>query len=141
MKNLDELYCDVDDFCKVFIPQWQKQLLEDGSRLRQRDCRMSMSEIMTIIIGFHMSHDANIHNTKPVEELAAYVPDELYGDKGYLTKALKANLFDKGVTLKTYPYLLGIYSDAGLKRESIGVGSFACAADLNACSRQNGHTL
>ena len=31
MKNLVELFCDVDDFCKVFIPQWQKQLLEDGA--------------------------------------------------------------------------------------------------------------
>ena len=36
MKNLVELYCDVDDFCKVFIPQWQKQLLEDGTNKRQR---------------------------------------------------------------------------------------------------------
>ena len=52
MKNLVELFCDVDDFCKVFIPQWRKQLLEDGTRKRQRDCRMSMSEIMTVIIGF-----------------------------------------------------------------------------------------
>jgi hypothetical protein len=36
MKNLVELYCDVDDFCKVFIPLWQKQLLEDGTRKRLR---------------------------------------------------------------------------------------------------------
>lgn len=56
MKNLVELYCDVDDFCKVFIPQWQKQLIEDGTRKRLRQSRMSTSEIMTIIIGFHMSH-------------------------------------------------------------------------------------
>jgi hypothetical protein len=32
MKNLVELFCDVDDFCKVFIPQWQKQLLDDGTQ-------------------------------------------------------------------------------------------------------------
>lgn len=212
MKNLVELFCDVDDFCKVFIPQWQKQLLEDGSRVRKRDCRMSMSEIMTIIIGFHMSHHrdfknyylgyvtafhrkafpnllsytrflammprtivpmcayfstlkgkptgiefidstslkvchniriprhktfdgiaqrgkgtmgwfygfklhlivnhlgeivaakvttANVHDTKPVEELASNLPDKLYGDKGYLSKALEANLFEKGVQLIT----------------------------------------
>ncbi len=212
MKNFVELYCDVDDFCKVFIPQWQRQLLEDGTRTRQRDCRMSMSEIMTIIIGFHMSHHrnfknyylgyvkqfykkafpdllsytrflavmpraiapmcayfsslkgkptgielidstsikvchniriprhktfagiaqrgkgtmgwfygfklhlivnhlgeivaakvttANVHDTKPVEELAQHLPDKLYGDKGYLSKALQTNLFDKGVTLIT----------------------------------------
>jgi hypothetical protein len=62
MKNLIELFCDVDDFCKVFIPQWQKQLLEDGTRKRQRDCRMSMSEIMTVIIGFHLSHHRDFKN-------------------------------------------------------------------------------
>jgi hypothetical protein len=56
MKNLVELYCDVDDFCKVFIPQWQTQLLEDGSRIRRRKGRMSTSEIMTVVNGFHMSH-------------------------------------------------------------------------------------
>lgn len=212
MKKLVELYCDVDDFCRVFIPQWQKQLLEDGTRKRQRECRMSMSEIMTIIVGFHMSHHrdfknyylgyvkvffrkdfptllsytrflevmprtivpmcayfsslkgkptgiefidstslkvchniriprhktfdgiaqrgkgtmgwfygfklhlivnhhgeivaakvttGNVHDTKPVEELAQGLVDKLYGDKGYLSKALAANLFEKGVELIT----------------------------------------
>ena len=62
MKKLVELFCDVDDFCKVFIPQWQRQLLEDGSRMRKRDCRMSMGEIMTIIIGSHMSHHRDFKN-------------------------------------------------------------------------------
>jgi hypothetical protein len=28
MSKLIELICDVDDFCKVFIPQWRKQLLK-----------------------------------------------------------------------------------------------------------------
>jgi hypothetical protein len=40
----------------VFIPQWQTQLLEDGSRIRRRKGRMSTSEIMTVVNGFHMSH-------------------------------------------------------------------------------------
>ena len=212
MKNLVELYCDVDDFCKVFIPQWQQQLIEDGTRKRRRESRMSTSEIMTIIIGFHMSHhrdfknyylgyvsafykkafpsllsytrflevmpsmivpmcayfsslkgkptgiefidstslkvchniriprhktfdgvaqrgkgtmgwfygfklhlvvnhkgeivaakvtSANVHDTKPVEELASGLIDKLYGDKGYLSKKLAANLSEKGVTLIT----------------------------------------
>lgn len=212
MKKLVELFCDVDDFCKIFIPQWHKQLLEDGTRKRQRECRMSMSEMMTIIIGFHMSHHrdfknyylgyvatfhrkefpkllsytrflammprtivpmcayfstlkgkptgiefidstslkvchniriprhktfdgvaqrgkgtmswfygfklhlivnhhgeivaakvttGNVHDTKPVEELARNLPDKLYGDKGYLSKALEANLFENGVQLIT----------------------------------------
>ena len=62
MKNLVELYCDVDDFCKVFIPHWQKQLLEDGGRQRRRNSRMSISEMMTVVFGFHMSHHRDFKN-------------------------------------------------------------------------------
>lgn len=212
MNKLVELFCDVDDFCNVFIPQWQKQLLEDGTQKRQRDSRMTTSEIMTIVVSFHMSHyrdfknyylgyvslmyknefpnllsytrflalmprvivpmcayftslkgkptgiefidstsikvchniriprhktfdgiaqrgkgtmgwfygfklhlivnhlgeivaakvtTANVHDTQPVRELAAGLTDKLYGDKGYLSKALEADLFDRGVTLIT----------------------------------------
>lgn len=212
MKNLVELYCDVDDFCKVFIPQWQKQLLEDGTNKRQRKGQMSTSEIMTIVVGFHMSHlrdfknyylghvstffkcafpnllsytrflavmprvlapmcayfstlkgkptgiefvdstsikvchniriprnktfkdiaqrgkgtmgwfygfklhlivnhhgeivaakvtTGNVHDTQPVRELATDLTDKLYGDKGYLSKALEADLSEKGETLIT----------------------------------------
>jgi hypothetical protein len=43
----------------------------------------------------------NIHDTQPVTELAQGLTDKLYGDKGYLIKALAANLFEKGVTLVT----------------------------------------
>jgi hypothetical protein len=62
MKKLVELFCDVDDFYKVFIPQWQKQLLEDGSRQRRRESRMTVSEVMTVIIVFHMSHHRDFKN-------------------------------------------------------------------------------
>ena len=212
MNKLVELFCDVDDFCKVFIPQWQKQLLEDGTQKRQRSGRMTTSEIMTIVVSFHMSHyrdfknyyliyvsqvykedfpnllsytrflevmprvivpmcayftslkgkptgiefidstsikvchniriprhktfdgiaqrgkgtmgwfygfklhlivnyqgeivaakvtTGNVHDTQPVKELAEGLTDKLYGDKGYLSKALAADLFEKGVTLVT----------------------------------------
>lgn len=212
MNKLVELFCDVDDFCKVFIPEWEKQLIEDGTQKRKRRSRLTMSEVMTIIIGFHMSHyrdfknyytgyvscfyrkefpellsytrflelmprtivpmcayftslkgkptgiefidsttltvchniriprhktfngiakrgkstmgwfygfklhlivnhrgeivaakvtKGNVHDTKPVEELAAGLPDKLYGDKGYLSNALEASLFEKGVKLIT----------------------------------------
>jgi hypothetical protein len=56
------LFCDVDDFCKVFIPQWRKQLLEDGTRKRQREGQMTTSEIMTIVVSFHMSHYRDFKN-------------------------------------------------------------------------------
>ena len=50
MDKLDEVFCDVDDFCKVFIPEWEKQQLFDSSRKRQRSGCMATSERMTIII-------------------------------------------------------------------------------------------
>jgi hypothetical protein len=43
----------------------------------------------------------NVHDSKPVEELAEGLTDRLDGDKGYLSKALEANLFEKGVKLDT----------------------------------------
>ena len=46
----------------MFIPQWQTQLLEDASRIRHRKGRMSISEIMTVVIGFHMSHHRDFKN-------------------------------------------------------------------------------
>ena len=62
MNKLVEIFCDVDDFCRVFIPQWEKQLLSNGTRKRNRACRMSMSEIMTIIIAFHTSNHRDFKN-------------------------------------------------------------------------------
>ena len=212
MDKVVEIFYDVDDFCKVFIPQWELQQLADGTRKRQRKGRMTPSEIMSIIILFHMSHHrdfknyyigyisnfykadypnllsytrflevmpsvliplcsyftslkgkptgvefvdstcikvchnlriprhktfqgiaqrgkgtmgwfygfklhlivsyrgeivaaklttGNVHDTKPVNELADGLTDKLYGDKGYISKALESNLFEKGVTLIT----------------------------------------
>ncbi|PQQ36963.1 IS982 family transposase, partial [Photorhabdus luminescens] len=56
MDNLVEIFCDVDDFCRFFIPQWEQFCLDSGHRLRRRQGHMSPSEIMTILILFHRSH-------------------------------------------------------------------------------------
>ncbi len=56
MESLLELYCDVDDFCQVFLPFWNQQQLASGEKLRQRARSLSISEIMTILIAFHQSH-------------------------------------------------------------------------------------
>ncbi len=57
--SLDELFCDVDDFCQAFVPQWQQQLLAHGERQRCRAGQLSLSEIMTIVIYFHQSSYRN----------------------------------------------------------------------------------
>jgi len=62
MDKLIDIFCDVDDFCKVFIPHWEKQLIANGSKKRRRKGRMSTSEIMTIIICFHRSHYKDFKN-------------------------------------------------------------------------------
>lgn len=56
MDSLLELFCDVDDFCQVFLPLWSQQLLASGAKERQRARSMTISEIMTILIAFHQSH-------------------------------------------------------------------------------------
>ena len=236
MNKLIDIFCDVDDFCKVFIPEWEKQLVTDGTRKRNRKCRMTISEIMTIIITFHCSNhrdfknfykgyvarflkkdfpqllsytrfievmpkalvplcsyfttltgkptgiefvgstsisvchnlriprhktfdgiakrgketmgwffgfklhlivnyrgeivaakltQGNVHDTKPVAKLATGLTDKLYGDKGYISRALKEKLFDKGVDLITNvrknmkPKLLSLWDRAMLSRRFI----------------------
>lgn len=49
------LFCDVDDFCKEFEPQFRKHLLAAGSIQRRRSSSLCLSEVMTIIICFHLS--------------------------------------------------------------------------------------
>lgn len=56
MDSLLELFCDVDDFCQAFLPQWNHHLLSSGQKQRQRKRSLTASEIMTILIAFHQSH-------------------------------------------------------------------------------------
>ncbi len=56
MESLLELFVSVDDFCQVFLPFWERKLLQDGSKKRRRAGQLSVSEIMIIIIHFHQSH-------------------------------------------------------------------------------------
>lgn len=51
-----ELFCDVDDFCQIFEPVYRAELVAAGLRERQRTGELWLSEIMTILIGFHQSH-------------------------------------------------------------------------------------
>ena len=62
MNKLVETYCDVDDFCQLFIPHWQRLLLDNGEMKRNRPCRLSPAEVMTIIIHFHQSHYRDFKN-------------------------------------------------------------------------------
>ena len=56
MMSLLELFVSVDDFCQIFLPFWERKLIEDGSKQRHRPGQLSVSELMTIMIYFHQSH-------------------------------------------------------------------------------------
>ena len=55
MTNFEELYCHVDDFCKEFCKEWVKKLIGGGERCRDRSTRLSLSELVTILILFQTS--------------------------------------------------------------------------------------
>ena len=60
--DIVELYSVVDDFCKIFMEKWEAKMLSDGVKKRNRLGKMSVSEIMTIVIFFHQSNNRNFKN-------------------------------------------------------------------------------
>ena len=53
--NLIEIFCILDEFCKYFTPELKKHTLDTcGNRRRNRQCLMSDSEVMTILVLFHI---------------------------------------------------------------------------------------
>lgn len=52
--KITQIFCSIDDFCKEFVPFWQKSLLFKGKK-RIRKSKMSLSEVMTIQVLFHIS--------------------------------------------------------------------------------------
>ena len=52
--SMTRVFCDVDDFCLAFEPEWHKQLICKTKKPLVISKR-SLSEIMTIIICFHQS--------------------------------------------------------------------------------------
>ena len=54
------LFFEIDEFCPVFEPLWKEHLLSNGLQKRHRQRRLSLSEVMTILILFHQSGYRNL---------------------------------------------------------------------------------
>lgn len=54
------LFFEIDEFCCQFEPLWRKRLLADGLKKRRRRRRLSLSEVMTILVLFHQSGYRNL---------------------------------------------------------------------------------
>ena len=52
--KLVEIYFAVDEFLKEFMPYMGKRLLTSSKRKPTRTCSLTLSEIMTILISFHV---------------------------------------------------------------------------------------
>ncbi len=48
------IFCAIDDFCKAFEPRWEQRLLELPLKRRRRQGELYLSEIMVIVVGFHL---------------------------------------------------------------------------------------
>ena len=53
--DYDTLFWYVDDFCKGFEPWYQRQLLSGHLIRRHRAGHLKLSEVLTILIGYHQS--------------------------------------------------------------------------------------
>jgi Transposase DDE domain len=58
MLSLEELFCNIDDWCQQFEPQWRKIRLANGQH-RERSRSLCLSEIMTLLVAFHQQHYRN----------------------------------------------------------------------------------
>lgn len=55
MKEIIAIFSEVDDFCLEFEPEYNKRLIGEGEKQRNKASRLSISEIMTIMVCFHQS--------------------------------------------------------------------------------------
>src|ERR687897_1503639 len=57
LDRIVEVFCEVDDFCQVFLPQWEASLLgAGGTAPRGREPGLSPSEIITLLLTVQASN-------------------------------------------------------------------------------------
>jgi hypothetical protein len=56
LDRIVEVFCEVDDFCQAFLPQWEASLLGTGGPApRGPEPGLSPSEIITLLLVLHSS--------------------------------------------------------------------------------------
>lgn len=101
MCKLTELFCLVDDFSQAFLPYFERYLLSHSTKQRHKPCRMSRSEIMTVMIHFHQSGHRNFKN---------YYTKMHYYLKPFFPQMLSYNRFVELMKSVTFPLIFFILS-------------------------------
>lgn len=73
-----ELFCHVDDFCQVCEPRYRAELKAAGLCKRCRTGKLCPSEILTILIRCHLSHDRDF-NAYDLQRVCQYQRAEFPG--------------------------------------------------------------
>ncbi len=77
LERLVEVFCEVDDFCKAFFPQWEAHLIGKGSAPRGPEPGLYASEIITLLLVLHGSrfkYLKNFYNGPMGDVLRRYFP-------------------------------------------------------------------
>ena len=75
LDRIVEVFCEVDDFCKAFVPHWEASRWAPAGRPHAG--RISTSEIITLLLVFHSSgfkHLKSFHHGFAEPLLRGYFP-------------------------------------------------------------------
>lgn len=132
------IFCDADDFCKEFEPEWKKVLLENqdkgligDKKRRNRKTALSLSEAITIVIMFHKTRHRTFKDYYERYVLAFLKP--------YFPKIISYSRFIN--LMKTCLFPLFVFSQ-GCLGECTGI-SFVDSTILTVCHarRINSHRV
>ena len=77
LDRLVEAFCEVDDFCQAFQPQWETHQLDGSYKSRGPKPGLADSEILTLLLVLHSSgfkYLKNFYNSPMGEVLRRYFP-------------------------------------------------------------------
>ena len=99
--SMTRVFCDVDDFCLAFEPEWHKQISCKNKKPLVISKR-SLSELMTIIICFHQSAFRDVkqdYQNLIVRHKSGYFPNLVSYNR--FVELMKQTLIPLTVYLKT----------------------------------------
>lgn len=121
METIVELFVSVDDFCKAFLPAWENHLIRLGHKKRRRNSRLSISEMITILILFHHSHYRDFKTFYQKQMFLEY--------QNYFPGLLSYSRFTKLLPRIFIPFIAYLQS---LKATSEGI-AFIDSTSINVC--------
>ena len=125
--KITEIFCSIDDFCIQFVPFWQKHLISNGKK-RHKTPKISLSEVMTIQVLFHLSGYRTFKDFYlgyVLEYLNSYFPDLVSYNRMVELKR------DSFMPLSIYLKTLGL-------RDCNGI-SFIDSTPLRVCDKRRIH--